>query len=255
MAKVAMMATTTGTTTTNVGASDTETEQTPPNPTIFRDFLSGTAATVHGTQPSASSPPASDRQMGSLVERISCFGPRNDHSKAEISNRLAGSKRSNSASIFMCSSREAFHQTNPESSHAMKILCKASGRERLIGTGHETSLHGAPQTRLFSSFMSRPTGNMPNLPQSERQYTSCIAQSSVSYQIPPSRFRDGSSGPPVLSELASDEGSQTGNKGSGILNSINASKVITERRPLTLLPNGGKPPSHSADPESSNIPR
>jgi len=59
MAKVAMMATTTGTTTTNVGASDTETEQTPPNPTIFRDFLSGTAATVHGTQPSASSPPAS----------------------------------------------------------------------------------------------------------------------------------------------------------------------------------------------------
>lgn len=167
----------------------------------------------------------SEKQMASEAERILGYAPRNDRSVAETTNRLLGSKRSNSESNLMGSSREAFPQMIPESSHVMKV--------------------GA----VSASFMLQPNRK---LAESEQQYNTCIGQSSLSHQIPSSRFRDGSSGPSVLSQLVADEGSRTGNKGSGILSSINVSNVISERNPSVNLPGRCSPATRNSELESSH---
>jgi len=64
-----------------------------------------------------------EKQVGNHLEGVPFYGPRSDLSGAEISNRLVGSKRSNSDSAFTGSSREAF-QMVPDSyqnSHLMKV--------------------------------------------------------------------------------------------------------------------------------------
>lgn len=64
-----------------------------------------------------------EKQIGNHLEGVPFYGPRSDLSGAEISNRLVGSKRSNSDSAFTGSSRDAF-QMVPDSyqnSHLMKV--------------------------------------------------------------------------------------------------------------------------------------
>lgn len=192
----------------------------------------------------------SEKQMASEAERILGYAPRNDRSVAETTNRLLGSKRSNSESNLMGSSREAFPQMIPESSHVMKMLRTASGGERLRASHYDMPHHGALQVGAVSaSFMLQPNRK---LAESEQQYNTCIGQSSLSHQIPSSRFRDGSSGPSVLSQLVADEGSRTGNKGSGILSSINVSNVISERNPSVNLPGRCSPATRNSELESSH---
>lgn len=64
-----------------------------------------------------------EKQVGNHLEGVPFYGPRSDLSGTEISNRLVGSKRSNSDSAFTGSSRDAF-QMVPDSyqnSHLMKV--------------------------------------------------------------------------------------------------------------------------------------
>lgn len=64
-----------------------------------------------------------EKQVGNHLEGVPFYGPRSDFSGTEISNRLVGSKRSNSDSTFMGSSRDAL-QMVPDSfqnSHLMKV--------------------------------------------------------------------------------------------------------------------------------------
>ena len=64
-----------------------------------------------------------ERQAGDHFDGVPFYGPKSDISGPEISNRLAGSKRSNSDS-FMGSSRDGVPQIGPESlesSHLMKV--------------------------------------------------------------------------------------------------------------------------------------
>ncbi|XP_021758108.1 protein TIFY 8-like [Chenopodium quinoa] len=234
---------------TKITASDSNPTPTQTPAAVFHDFLG-------------------EKQAGSQLERISSYGPKSDLSVSEVSNRFVGSKRSHSDSGFTGSSREGIPQMIPESSHVMKMLCSASGGDRLKFSPFDGPLHGVPQNiRPLSSFVSQTTNanfvnserlNPMNVGGSSMQYNACVMKSSpLMYQAPLSRLRDISSGPPVLSQLAADEGSRTGNKGSGIFNSITAgSNPVTERNPSGLLPSGCniKPATHISDPEPSNPP-
>lgn len=72
-------------------------------------------------------------------------------------------------------------------------------------------------------------------------------------QVPSNRFKDANAGPSVISQAAADEGSRTGIKGSGILSSINARSVVSDRSPSEMLLTGTKQKSgiHNSEPESS----
>lgn len=65
-----------------------------------------------------------ERQVGNHLEGVPFYGPRSDISGAEISNRVVGSKRSNSDSTFMGSSRDGIpHMISDsvEGSQLMKV--------------------------------------------------------------------------------------------------------------------------------------
>ncbi|KNA24123.1 hypothetical protein SOVF_018480 isoform B [Spinacia oleracea] len=238
-------------------ASDTNT---PPPAAVFHDFLGGKAPTFPGG--------SLEKQVGSQLERISSYGPKSDLSVSEVSNLFVGSKRSHSDSAFTGSSREGIPQMIPENSHVMKMLRSASGGDRLKISPFDGPLHGVPQhIRPLSSFVSQTTNanfvnsersNPMNVGGSSMQYNACVMKSSpLMYQGPSSRLRDSSSGPSVLSQLAADEGSRTGNKGSGILNSINAgSNPVSERSPSGIFPSGCnlRPTTRNYESEPSNPP-
>ncbi|OMO80534.1 Tify [Corchorus olitorius] len=73
------------------------------------------------------------------------------------------------------------------------------------------------------------------------------------HQASSNRFKDTNAGPSVISQSAADEGSRTGMKGPGILSSINASGVPTDKNSPGVMPSGGRPKSgaHISEPESS----
>lgn len=68
------------------------------------------------------------------------------------------------------------------------------------------------------------------------------------------KLRDSNLPPSVLSQGAADEGSRTGIKGSGILNSVNTSAGFSDRLTSGVLLCNSKQKSHS-EPESSAAPR
>ncbi|XP_034684258.1 protein TIFY 8 isoform X2 [Vitis riparia] len=191
----------------------------------------------------------SERQAGDHFDGVPFYGPKSDISGPEISNRLAGSKRSNSDS-FMGSSRDGVPQIGPESlesSHLMKILRNGTGGDRPRRSSDEELFLGMQSLRPTSAslILQPPTG----------QFAPFL------HQVPPNRFKDansGNAGPSNLSQPAADEGSRTGIKGSGILSSItaNASGSVSERNPSGLLPSGNRPKSrtHILEPESSTAP-
>ncbi|XP_022755299.1 protein TIFY 8-like isoform X2 [Durio zibethinus] len=73
------------------------------------------------------------------------------------------------------------------------------------------------------------------------------------HQVSSNRFKDTNVGPSVISQAAADEGSRTGIKGPGILSSINASSVPTEKPSSGVIQSAGrlKSGAHISDPESS----
>lgn len=220
----------------------------------------------------------SERQAGDHFDGVPFYGPKSDISGPEISNRLVGSKRSNSDS-FMGSSRDGFPQIGPESlesSHLMKILRNGTGGDRPRKSSDEELFLGMQSLRPTSAslILQPPTGSRTdvNLSKWDRSVTMNV-NPTVQYplragqfapflhQVPPNRFKDansGNAGPSNLSQPAADEGSRTGIKGSGILSSItaNASGSVSERNPSGLLPSGNRPKSrtHILEPESSTAP-
>ncbi|KAG6772748.1 hypothetical protein POTOM_024168 [Populus tomentosa] len=225
---------------------------------------------------SSTSDLASERQAGNHLEGIPFYGPRSDISGPEISNRLAGSKRSNSDSAFTVS-RDGIPQMahdSIESLHLMKValrfnlvmLKNGGGRERPRRSNDDEVFYGMQPMRPSSaSLILQPSAGSrldANVSKQDRSIPMGIGAYPprggqfvpFTHQVPTNRFRDTNAGPSIVSQSAADEGSRTGIKGPGILSSINAGSGISEKNSSRGLPSGGKPKTgiHISEPESSN---
>ncbi|KAL2346801.1 hypothetical protein Fmac_000801 [Flemingia macrophylla] len=217
---------------------------------------------------SATSGVASEKQVGNHLEGVPFYSPRSDFSGNEISNRLVGSKRSNSDSTFMGSSRDAF-QMVPDSfqnSHLMKVLRNAAGGERSRRPNDDEVLLGMQSMKPSSSQIFQP----PNSTKidANKWERSILMNVGPSVQHPPrggqlapfvhqmasSKVRDTSAGPSFISQSAADEGSRTGIKGPGILSSINTTATATEKTSSAVLLGGSRPKPVTNIIESSTPP-
>ncbi|KAE9609214.1 hypothetical protein Lal_00020024 [Lupinus albus] len=206
---------------------------------------------------------ASQKQVGNHLEGVPFYGPRSDFSGTEISSRLVGNKRSNSDSTFIGSSRDAF-QMVPDSfhnSHLMKMLRNAGGGgEQVRRPNDDDVLRGMQSMKPTSaSQIFQPlNGTKGDASKWERsiliqhpQHGGQLAP--FVHQITSNKLRDANAGPSFISQAAADEGSRTGIKCPGILNSMNTTTTAPEKMsPAVLL--GGSRPKHVTnvmDPESS----
>ncbi|XP_065851019.1 protein TIFY 8 [Euphorbia lathyris] len=226
------------------------------------------AGAVRGP-PSTTSDIASERQAANHLEGIPFYGPRNDISAPEITNRLLGSKRSNSDSAFTGSTREGILQIGHdslESLHMMKMLKSGGGAECPGRSNDDDVFYGMQSMRPTSAslILQSSTGGRfdatvskwdPSIPMgAAMQYPPRVGQFvPFAHQVPSNKFRDMNAGPSVISQSAADEGSRTGIKGPGILSSINAASGNYEKNASGVLPSGTKPRSgiHIPEPESS----
>ncbi|XP_039018873.1 protein TIFY 8-like isoform X2 [Hibiscus syriacus] len=246
------------------------------NPTMVHDFLGmkasdsplvlapkATAARVSEASASASASSTSAMgsvgQVGNHLEGIPYYGPKSDISGTEISNRLVGSKRSKSDSLFM-------GHESLESLHLMKMLHNGAGGERPRRTKEDEVLHSMQSMRPSSASLISlaPTGSRPDGIASKWEQSIPVIGSAVQYgtrgghfmpfmhQVSSDRFKDTNVGP-VISPAAADEGSRTGIKVPDILSSINAPSVPAEKNSSGVVPTGSRPKSraHISDPESS----
>ncbi|GMG99032.1 hypothetical protein Nepgr_000872 [Nepenthes gracilis] len=212
----------------------------------------------------------SGRQVGNQFRRIGSYGPRSDFSLADMNNRFVGSKRNNSDSAFMGASWEGLPQMGPESiqsSHTTKMLRHGGGGEGPLNSHYDGPFRGVQPIRPGSASLvlqAKSSNNadvvLPKWDQSNlmnmggsMQFIPRMGQASpLGYQLPLNRFRDGTSGPSILSPTAADEGSRTGIKGSGIFSSINSSRLRTEKNPCTIPGSSTiKPANPNSEPESS----
>uniref|UniRef100_A0A2C9W795 Tify domain-containing protein n=1 Tax=Manihot esculenta TaxID=3983 RepID=A0A2C9W795_MANES len=203
---------------------------------------------------------ASERQVGNHLEGIPYYGPRSDISCSEISNRLAGSKRSNSDTAFTGTSRDGIQQMGHdslESLHLMKMLKNGGGGERPRRSNDDEVFYGMQTMRPTSSSLILQSSSVGRLDANVSKWERSIPMgSAIQYPpraVPANKFRDINAGPSIISQSAADEGSRTGIKGPGILSSINAGSVVSEKNSSGALPSGSKPKSgtHISEPESS----
>ncbi|GAV74838.1 tify domain-containing protein [Cephalotus follicularis] len=211
-----------------------------------------------------------ERKVVSHLEGVPYYGPRSDISGPEISSILLGSKRSNSDSAFMGSSRDGIQQTSHdslESLHLMKMLRNGIAGDRPKRSKDDEVLFSIQALRHASSLnVHPPIGSRIDSNASKWERAIAMnASPAIQYpprggqfvpfihQVPPNRFRDTNASPSILSQSAADEGSRTGMKGPGTLSSINASSCVTDKNSSGLLPSGIKPKSgiHYSEPESS----
>ncbi|TYI79270.1 hypothetical protein E1A91_D05G011400v1 [Gossypium mustelinum] len=120
-----------------------------------------------------------------------------------------------------------------ESLHLMKMLRNGAGGERPRRSNEDEVFLGMKSMRPSSTslILQPPAGSR--------------------LEVSSNRFKDTTVGPSVISQAAADEGSRTGIKGPGILSSINASGVPTEKGSSAIVPSGGRPKTgaHNSDPE------
>ncbi|MBA0755257.1 hypothetical protein Gogos_021682 [Gossypium gossypioides] len=192
---------------------------------------------------------------GNHLEGIPYYGPRSEISGPDINNSLAGSKRSFSDSAFM-------GHESLESLHLMKMLRNGAGGERPRRSNEDEVFLGMKSMRPSSTslILQPPAGSRleGNASKWERSVPSAVQYASRGghfvpfvHQVSSNRFKDTTVGPSVISQAAADEGSRTGIKGPGILSSINASGVPTEKGSSAIVPSGGRPKTgaHNSDPE------
>lgn len=236
-----------------------------PKPAVSEPSLASVGASSAGGGGrgpiSSSSDLASEKQVGNHLEGVPFYGTRSDVSGPEISNRLAGSKRSNSESGFM-------GHDYPENMHLMKILRNAAEGEQSKRSKDDEMFYRMQQLRPTSASVMLQPSNISridaNVSRWERtnpvnvgpavQYPLRGSQLvPFMHQVPTNRFRDANAGPSIISQSAADEGSRTGIKGPGILNSINAIGGLSEKNSSAPLPGGSKPKSGTVilEPESS----
>ncbi|BAT78214.1 hypothetical protein LR48_Vigan04g213500 [Vigna angularis] len=229
---------------------------------------SASASSAGGRGPfSATSDIASEKQVGNHLEGVPFYGPRSDLSGAEISNRLVGSKRSNSDSAFTGSSRDAF-QMVPDSyqnSHLMKVLRHAAGDRSRRPNDEEMLLGMQSMKQSSSQIFQPPTSTKIDANKWER---SILMNVGPSMQYPPrggqlapfvhqmasSKIRDTNAGPSFISQSAADEGSRTGIKGPGILSSINVAAMGAEKTSSAVMLGGSRAKPGSNIIESSTPP-
>ena len=141
----------------------------------------------------------------------------------------------------------------------MQLLRNGSGGERLRRSNDEDSAFGSQQQmrHTSASLIFQP-------PKLDRPIPMNMG-SAVQYPprgghfvpfVPPalsSRFREANVSPSNISQSAADEGSRTGIKGPGILNSMNAGGGASERNASGSLPSSSrqKGATVNAEPESS----
>ncbi|XP_022755301.1 protein TIFY 8-like isoform X4 [Durio zibethinus] len=209
---------------------------------------------------SSTSDLGSERQVGNHLDGIPYYGPRSEISGPEISNILIGSKRGNSDSAFM-------GHESLESLHLMKMLRNGAVGERPRRSNEDEVVLGMQPMRpssvslmLQSPTGSRLEGNSSKCERSVPMIGSAVQCASRGghfvpfvHQVSSNRFKDTNVGPSVISQAAADEGSRTGIKGPGILSSINASSVPTEKPSSGVIQSAGrlKSGAHISDPESS----
>ncbi|KAL4335432.1 hypothetical protein GQ457_07G041390 [Hibiscus cannabinus] len=256
------------------------------NPTMFHDFLGTKAANSSvvlapkasdarfpdaSPSPSASFAASSagrgpisstsdlgsvERWVGKHLEGIPYYGPRSEISRPDISNNLAGSKRSNSDSAFMT------HESL-ESLHMIKMLRNGAGGDRPRRSnegdaflGMKSMRHSSTSLILQSTTGSRLEGNATKWERSAPaavQYASRGGHfSPFMHQTSSNRVKDTNVGPSVISQAAADEGSRTGIKGPGIFSSVNASSVPIEKGSSGIVPSGERTKSgaHISETES-----
>ncbi|KAL5559241.1 hypothetical protein UlMin_035452 [Ulmus minor] len=212
-----------------------------------------------------------ERRVGNHLEGVPFYGPRSDISGQEITNKIAGSKRSNSDSNFMGSSRDGIPQMGPDSlegSQLMKFIRNGVGGERPRRSNDDEVIFGSQQVRPSSvSLIFQPPSGVSKLERSMPMNVGATVQYPpraghfvpFMHQVPSNRFRDANASPSNISQSAADEGSRTGIKGPGILSSINASAgpgVAPDRNSSGALPSGSrqKPGTINIEPESSTPP-
>ncbi|PRQ28146.1 putative transcription factor TIFY family [Rosa chinensis] len=211
----------------------------------------------------------SERQAGNHLEGVPYYGPRSDISGPEISNRILGSKRSNSDSTFMGSSRDGIPHMGPdslESSHLMKMFRNGTGGERPRRSIDDEAVFATQPMRPTSAnliFQTPHGGRVDNNISKWERSTPMNLGGAVQYpprgghfapfvhQLPSNRFRDANAGANNISQLAADEGSRTGIKGPGILSAINASSGASDRNSSVVLPSGSRQKSgtNTSEPE------
>ncbi|XP_024029650.1 protein TIFY 8 [Morus notabilis] len=225
------------------------------------------ASSAGGRGPiSTTSDLASERRGGNHLEGVPFYGARSDISGPEISNKIVGSKRSNSDTTFMGPSRDGIPQMGPDSlegSQLLKLLRNGAGGERIRRFNEEEVVFGSQQIRPTSaSLIFQPPSGVSKLDRS----IPMNAGPTVQYpprgghfvpfvaQVPSNRFRDANASPTNISQSAADEGSRTGIKGPGILSSINAGGGSSERNVSGALPSGSRQKGVTiiSEPESSN---
>ncbi|XP_019437691.1 PREDICTED: protein TIFY 8-like isoform X2 [Lupinus angustifolius] len=243
----------------------------PQNPHLGLSEPSPSSAS-RGPFSSSTSDIASEKQVGNHLEGVPFYGPRNDFSSIEIGNRLVGNKRSNSDSTFIGTSRDASQMVPDsfQSSHLMKMLRSVGGGgDRLRRPNDDEVLLGMQSTKptVASQIFQPLTGTKVDANKWER---SILMNAGPSVQHPPrggqltpfvhqlasNKIRDSHAGPSFISHSAADEGSRTGIKGPGILNSINMAATATEKI-SSSAPLGVSRPKHVTnvmDPESSTPP-
>ncbi|ESW09065.1 hypothetical protein PHAVU_009G097300 [Phaseolus vulgaris] len=228
---------------------------------------SASASSAGGRGPfSATSDIASEKQVGNHLEGVPFYGPRSDLSGTEISNRLVGSKRSNSDSAFTGSSRDAF-QMVPDSyqnSHLMKVLRNAAGGDRSRRPSEDEVLLGMQSMKQSSQIFQPPSSSKIDANKWERSILMNVGPlqhpprggqlTPFVHQMASSKIRDTNAGPSFISQSAADEGSRTGIKGPGILSSINAAAMGTEKTPSAVMLGGSRPKAGSNIIESSTPP-
>ncbi|KAK4375247.1 hypothetical protein RND71_005924 [Anisodus tanguticus] len=234
------------------------------------EVASPSASSGGGRGPiSTTSDLASERHVGNHFEGVPFYALRGELSGHETSNRLSGTKRSNSDSL-MGSTRDKFSTLRPDAlgtSHMQKLLQNAGGERRGRPHDQEMSFVMHPTRPFHASLISQPpaTGRTDaNASKWDRvipvnvgptlQYPPRASHVlPFGYQSSANRFGDANAGPSTIYQAAADEGSRTGIKGSGILSSINASGGISDRSlsgvPLTGAKKSGL---HLSDLESSN---
>lgn len=153
----------------------------------------------------------------------------------------------------------------------IQLTRSSTGGDRLRTSHNEELYFGMQPPRRTSSsqfILQPPAGSRPDSVASKWDQALQMNASPITQCSPPlgqftthidkisHKYRDGNSGPSVISQPAADEGSRTGLKGSSILDGINASNTVLERNPSRVILSGRpKYIPQIADPESTNPPR
>lgn len=216
---------------------------------------------------SSTSDLGSDRPAGGPFEGVPCYGPRSDFIGPEKPNVLVGMKRSYSNS-FAATSAERFPSDSVERS--IKLLRNTGGDRPRRPCDEDSSFPLHLLQPASESLMSQPSSSfrndanasrwdsfVPINPGLMRQYPTRASEvAPFGRQSLSNKLIDSNAGHLVALPSAADEGSRTGIKGYGTLNSLKEVGRTSERNCSGVLASSSKQNSyvHISEPEPSLSP-